>query len=296
MPQRDMTIQKFMSILDALPTLQHIELQGEGEPLLNPAFFDMVALARARGIDVSFISNGSLFTSRRIERLLDLDIRKIGISIDSAEPDVFRNIRGGSLAKVVRGVRQLLTRRSERNLVVPLVGLQVTLLRQTLNALPDIVALYKQLGLDGGLGLQPLQRMVSYTDTYDEAMQHELSLCDEQLHSFYDANASLLSEMRRENAARAQGFYAELFAGWRPEQAQCPWLERAAYFSVDGIYSPCCTIKNPRRHGLRTGLAGDSVPINETRAVLARKLREGCMPSACEGCTIASHVVERVHA
>src|SRR5437868_464777 len=50
MPQRDLTWDDFQTFLAAHPALRHVELQGEGEPLLHPLFFDMVAACRARGI------------------------------------------------------------------------------------------------------------------------------------------------------------------------------------------------------------------------------------------------------
>src|SRR6185437_16417552 len=43
----------FVRILDDLPMLTELHLQGLGEPMMHPRFFDMVAYAAARGIVVS---------------------------------------------------------------------------------------------------------------------------------------------------------------------------------------------------------------------------------------------------
>jgi MoaA/NifB/PqqE/SkfB family radical SAM enzyme len=46
----EMALERYTALLDQLPGLRELHLQGLGEPMLHPAFFDMVALAPgARG-------------------------------------------------------------------------------------------------------------------------------------------------------------------------------------------------------------------------------------------------------
>jgi wyosine [tRNA(Phe)-imidazoG37] synthetase (radical SAM superfamily) len=76
MDQSNLDFDTFVQSVEAFPELEHIEIQGEGEPLSHPQFFDMVRFARARGIKVSTITNGSLFTDVRIRALLDSDLQR----------------------------------------------------------------------------------------------------------------------------------------------------------------------------------------------------------------------------
>jgi MoaA/NifB/PqqE/SkfB family radical SAM enzyme len=289
MPQRDMSFEAFARILDSLPNLRHIEIQGEGEPMLHDRFLDMVALTRARGIEVSFICNGSLLEPRRVARILDLGVRKVAVSIDSATADVFREIRGGDLRKVVRGIETLLTARNERRLDRPLVGFQITLLRRTRNSLPDIIRLYRRLGLDGGFGLQPLQHMDTYLESYSETMKEQM-LGEDEIAQFYADHEVLLTEMRRERRKDLQGYYDELFDGWDPASGTCPWLEKAAYVTYEGHYTPCCTIKETLRYGFPTVEIFDRIGISKIRTSLAADLREGWIPRPCRGCAIANQI------
>jgi MoaA/NifB/PqqE/SkfB family radical SAM enzyme len=291
MPQTDLPWERFVAALDAFPDLEHIELQGEGEPLLHPRFFDMVALARSRGVRVSIITNGSLFTDEAIEKTLTLGIDKIAVSIESPDAERFQQIRGGKLDKVLRGVAALVSRRNARGLDKPVVGLSITVLRSTEHELPQILALYDRLGLDGGVTLQPLQAMEVYTRHYDEALRGEQ--LDERQADKVFARFFSDADVRRIQAARGEtrGFFDELMAGWKPAKGTCPWLERGLYLHNGGAVTACCMVKDTERHGFGS-LAADAVPSllaarNEMRAALAR--RE--VPAACAGCELARFAV-----
>src|SRR5262249_9580413 len=147
MPQSDIDFETFERTLQAFPSARHLDLQGEGEPLMHPRFFDMVDLARARGIRVSFVSNGSFFTPENVTRILRGGIEKISVSLESADAATFRAIRGGKLEKVIAGLEHLVGERNRRGLLRPVVGFSITLLRGTTDHLAGILELYRRLGL-----------------------------------------------------------------------------------------------------------------------------------------------------
>src|SRR3954469_7824889 len=51
-PPAFMEFEKFTRILDQFAGLEELQLQGLGEPMMHPRFFDMVEYAVARGIKV----------------------------------------------------------------------------------------------------------------------------------------------------------------------------------------------------------------------------------------------------
>src|SRR5215213_7341490 len=57
----------FTSLLDGFPDLKKIHLQGLGEPMMHPRFFDMVRYAAGKGIQVTTNTNGTLLTERRAD-------------------------------------------------------------------------------------------------------------------------------------------------------------------------------------------------------------------------------------
>src|SRR5438270_2094374 len=67
-PPAFMPFETFRSLFDQFDGLEELHLQGLGEPMMHPRFFDMVAYAAARGVRVSTNSNLTLLNARRAER------------------------------------------------------------------------------------------------------------------------------------------------------------------------------------------------------------------------------------
>ena len=253
MDQTDLEPDAFAKILDGLPELEHLELQGEGEPLMHPAFFEMARQARARGIEVSTITNGSMFRPERIEKLLDADLTSVLVSIESPDPSEFAAIRGGRLDKVIEGIRALLSARAARRLRRPAVGFAVTVLKSTEGRFPEVLDLYRRLGLDGGVVVQTLNPMEAYARGYSESMRAET----------YGGLARAVALRRLLRQAEKADldrrgeptlFWTKLFArGTRPG-AGCPWLRSALFIDRHGRVTTCPYVKDgdlprPRSHG-----------------------------------------------
>jgi MoaA/NifB/PqqE/SkfB family radical SAM enzyme len=287
MRQADLEWDTFECFLSSHPSLEYVELQGEGEPLLHPKFFDMVAACRARGIRVSLITNGSLLGEQAVERLVWQQVNSVHVSLESADPDEFQGIRGGKFAKVVDGLCLLVKRRRDLGAVWPKVGLCVTVLRRTLTAIAPIIALYKDLQLDGGISVQRLQTMLCYTEKYDQEMLAQI-VPTELWRSYMQRFREILQETGV-RVGEPSGYQA-LFADFDPHAGRCPWLERGAYLGSDGTVTGCCLMKNPSHALGRIGQdSPDSIAVR--RQMLARTLHRGEVPSPCIGCGIANMIV-----
>src|SRR5512134_3536072 len=57
-PELDLSWEAFQGIARAFPEVQHVHLQGWGEPLLHPRLFEMIALAKRAGCRVGLTTNG----------------------------------------------------------------------------------------------------------------------------------------------------------------------------------------------------------------------------------------------
>ena len=291
MPQEDLAWETFEASLATFPDLEHVELQGEGESLLHPRFADMCAALAARGVQVSLISNGSLWSAAHIDRALSLGVQKISISIESADPDTFRKLRGGKLDKVIRNLEALMAERNRRGLRAPVVGFSVTVLRSTLPTLRDIYALYDRLGLDGGVTLQPLQAMSSYTTTYRPELDGEgLTEAEgDRVIARFFSDAGL----RRIQAARPpeRGFYEQMMAAWKPGTGTCPYLDDGMYVHRNGKVTACCMIKDTERFALGTVGETPQSELVAGREALRKELASGTVPEPCSGCTLARFAV-----
>jgi MoaA/NifB/PqqE/SkfB family radical SAM enzyme len=294
MDQTDLEPGAFARVLDGLPELEHLELQGEGEPLMHPAFFEMARLARARGIEVSTISNGSLFSPARIEKLLDADLTSVLVSIESPDPSEFAAIRGGRLDKVIQGIGALLSARAARRLRRPAVGFAVTVLRSTEGRFPELLELYRRLGLDGGVIVQTLNPMQAYARSYSENLRAET----------YSRLGSALAVRRLlrlaeqadlDRRGEPTSFWTKLFARETPPGTGCPWLRSALYIDRRGRVTTCPYVKDGDLHGLgrieEVGLDGILAARRETE----RALEDGVIPTPCQGCAIADAVAHPLH-
>src|SRR3954466_4835266 len=67
-PPAFMSFETFQRILDEFPTLHELQLQGLGEPMMHPRFFDMIRYAVARGAKVGTNTNLTLLNDRRAEQ------------------------------------------------------------------------------------------------------------------------------------------------------------------------------------------------------------------------------------
>ena len=284
MRQGDLQWDDFEGFLAMNPSLEHVELQGEGEPLLHPRFFDMVSACRERGIRVSIITNGSLLSKDVVERLISAGIESIHVSLETTDPTDFKAIRGGKFEKVVSGLRLLMRQRRERGYDFPAVGFCVTVLRRTMDAIHEIVALYQELELDGGISVQQLQNQKFYTDRYSSDMRNEMIPTD------HWQNYSWVIEAAVRQARVRDGFlsyYGALFAEFDPTSRQCPWLKHGTFLNVDGAVTGCCFMKNPK-DSFGHPKSDTHERINARRHQLAEAIARGEVPTPCEGCGVAN--------
>jgi MoaA/NifB/PqqE/SkfB family radical SAM enzyme len=297
MDQSDQSWEDFEATMEMLPNIRHIEIQGEGEPLLHPRFFEMAAMARARGIKISTISNGSMFSEKRIGEILDTGISAIMVSIESADPSDFRAIRGGKLEIVEKGITNLLAARNGRGSETPTVGFAMTVLKRTRDQLNPIFELYERLGMDGGILCHLLSDMGAYARHYSDEMRGEVLNEMGQALVWARYAKNIRRPEYRESPIRH--FWNDLMAMAKDARAKtedvapfrtCPWLDHALYVNRKGMASACPNVKDTSRHGFGHVRSDGIGKIMEARAAMREKLHGGEIPFACEGCFIANSI------
>jgi radical SAM protein with 4Fe4S-binding SPASM domain len=77
-----------------------------GEPLMRADVFDIAAYASERGLRVAMSPNGTLITPDIVERMKDVGIKRVSVSIDGSSAPRHDAIRGvpGAFGEAVRGV------------------------------------------------------------------------------------------------------------------------------------------------------------------------------------------------
>ncbi|HEX7384650.1 MAG TPA: radical SAM protein [Burkholderiaceae bacterium] len=134
----ELSLERYVALLDQMPGLARLHLQGLGEPMLHPRFFEMVELAVARGIRVSANSNLTLLTERRAARCVASGLATLSVSLDGASAAVYEAIRRrASFAKVLRNLDRLVAAR-DASARTPALGIRLVmvLMRANLHELP----------------------------------------------------------------------------------------------------------------------------------------------------------------
>ncbi len=112
-------------IAESRGMVHDVYLHHRGEPLLNPALFEMIALAREAGIKTRFHTNGSLLDAAKAERLLDAGPDLVSFSFDGFVPEVYERIRVNARFEVTRdNILRLVARRRARGLKRPYVVIE----------------------------------------------------------------------------------------------------------------------------------------------------------------------------
>lgn len=289
MPQQDVSVEIVEIALRRMPQLEVIELQGEGEPLLHPDFFTMVKLAKEHKVTVFTITNGSLLNKKNISKILKSGISKLSVSMESADPKTFRELRGGSLDRVHRGLQNLMHARSIDH-SGPFIGLSVTVLKETLQDVPRIIDLYRSLALDGGISFQLLEGMDFYSQYYDERLTANLWSITEAS-SVYKELASIDGyDEVKQDSKQNPGFYSRLFAGWEPASRTCPWVEKGIFVGREGNLSACCLMKNTSKYSWGNIQVTSSAEILHHRENLRIQIKSGTPPKACQGCRVIATI------
>jgi sulfatase maturation enzyme AslB (radical SAM superfamily) len=98
-----------------------------GEPLINPAVFDLIEVASAAGLPYFGVSsNARLLTSERIERILDSRLTRFEISLDSIDPTRLQQLRRGARPeKTIAQARRYFERKYERGQRYPVTSVSI---------------------------------------------------------------------------------------------------------------------------------------------------------------------------
>lgn len=284
----------FCTLLDQFEGLKELHLQGLGEPMMHPQFFDMVRHAAARGIEVSTNSNMTVLSERRAAECVASGLRRVHASVDGASAPTYEFIRvRARFERVVRNIRRLAAAREAAGSTQPEIRLVAVVMRRNLDELPALVTLAHELG----------SRHVSVQRLCHDFSESSLPPQYRPMREFVEAQTLLNEEPARVKQmfeaarARADALGVELrlprlspkvHAPGTRGRERCDWPWRGAYLSYSGEAMPCCMVSTPDRVSLgnmaREGVA--SVWTGAAYAAFRRALDAGPPPEVCRGCSL----------
>lgn len=251
--QGAMCFHTFRSVVDELPELEKVTLQGLGEPLLAPDLFEMIEYAAGRGIRMGFNTNASLLTEARGERLVRAGLDWLHVSLDGATPETYESIREGSdFGRVERNVRALVQTMRRLEAGRPRLSLVFVAMRRNLDELPEVVRLADAWGV-GRLYVQNLSHAFDDTDPFGDYAEIRRFTEAEALWADAQPRMRAVFALARGEAER-RGVDLRLPRLEEPEPEPrppgtpgCHWPVESAYVTHEGRVQPCCMVMGADR-------------------------------------------------
>lgn len=140
---------EWKGIIDELVRIGVVTLTfSGGEPFIRKDLFELASYARSQGLITMVVTNLSLFKESHIEKIAE-SFDFFGISIDSTQPEVYKEIRGVDWLERIKGnVRTLMAGLTELKAEVQVCGM-VTISNRNAHEMHEILHLiFDDLGMD----------------------------------------------------------------------------------------------------------------------------------------------------
>jgi radical SAM protein with 4Fe4S-binding SPASM domain len=289
-----MAFELFQRIVDQFTTLEHLHLQGMGEPMLHPQFFAMVEYATARGIRTTTNTNLTVLSPRRASLCVASGLDVINVSIDAPTAESYARIRIGSrLERVARNFEFLKQAREAANSNRPAIRIVMVIMKRNLRELPELVRMAKRWGCSS-ISVQHLchgfherslpsqyRPMRDFVDA-ESLVAEDPQAVAEHFAAAADAAAGLDIELRLpriEVRAHPPG---------TPGRQRCDWPWRGAYVSYQGYSMPCCMISTPDRLtlGSMAERPAEEIWNSEAYDEFREQLSSDEPPEVCRSCAV----------
>lgn len=288
-PLAFMSLGNFRRIIDELPALKTLHLQGMGEPLMHPQFFDMVHYAAERGVRVTTNTNLTLLSARRARLCVESGLAELHASLDGATAATYEHIRvRAKFSRAKRHLENLIRLRAELNSQSPKVRLVMVLMRENLRELPAMVEMAHAIGVNS-LFVQHLCH-----DYGEESLPPRYlpmrAFVDEQ--TLLKENPSRVDEYFEAARERATSLGLDLRLPARGKRKQgaprCSWPWDGPYISYQGHAMPCCMVGTPDRANLGNVIERgvNSVWNDDAYRNFRAALASDTPPDVCRSCAV----------
>jgi radical SAM protein with 4Fe4S-binding SPASM domain len=277
----EMTTREVKNVLDQLADAGALFLTfSGGEIFLRQDLFELIDYARRLNFDVSLKTNALLIDQSRARKLREFDIRKIQISIYSANPAIHDAITKvpGSLERSLRAIQFLLAEGLQVKLACPL-------MKQNLAAFRDVQSLAEELGVPYMLDLTITPMMDGGDDVLrlrSSATELLQVLQDQNLNSRACTPPEAATEaVFATGSARSSGIESGAY-----DDIPCSAGHNSCYISPYGDVSPC--VQMPKPAGNLRKQRFDEIWYGSSEMNRVRAVRESQLP-LCSSCSIRNY-------
>jgi len=280
---RDMDMETFAAIWPLMRHSARVHLQGWGEPLLNPTFFEMVSLARRAGCAVSTTTCGLIMNDAVARKIVDCGMDIVAFSLTGTDAASSTARRGVAFDRVCEAVATLQSVRRARMGVHLEIHFAYLMLASGMEAVRGLPALMQRLGVHAAV--------VSTLDHIPEPSMRSEAFLPHESRKLTHA-AMLLSQTESETKRLGLDFHWSLPRSDSPGTRCRENITRSLFVAADGSVSPCVYLNLPIRQPVNQHRAFGNVrqedPLSIWESEGFRRFRDrlvkGDPDPACIGC------------
>jgi len=267
-----------------------VQLFGWNEPLMDKDIIEKIRSAAVAGAKVHFNTNATLLTEEIAEKLIDIPVTDLGVSIDGATKETYEYLRvGANFEQVKENVKRLTALKAKRGVRFPEMHLVFCALNRNLDEVAMMPALARELDVlrvdltDSIFFTREMAEEFGYAQAdflaaVEEARKAAEKLGVEILHVPYDSD-SYLELVADEPASPDDDVIG---------RRMCSEVYTTMIILANGNVVPCCfqfgrpvgNIKNQSIAAIWNG---------EGFRNLRRLIREGRPPPVCRTCPCLKH-------
>ena len=243
--------EEWIKIIDRIPKSAVVVISG-GEPFLSPVIYRLIEELDRRKIMASVTTNGTVFSEKQLEFLVDNKLTYLMFSVDGMR-DYHNNARGhkDAFQKIMNSIEVIEKIKKEKNSRFPILAFKVCILEDNYDEIPELLKLAEQKVSHVGFSLlvsNILQNGFVLIDSLVDPLLMEgntHSYPDECLENIksaieYIMNFSKTSEM--EIGITPKSYCKRILdprSNTRINKCALPWSEFSLYY--DGTVTPCIT-------------------------------------------------------
>ncbi len=230
--ERHLKFDEFKHIVGEFPKLRWLHLTGEGSSFTNPDYPRMLEYAKSKNICVYLVDSFDHIPQDAIEKLIDLKIEGVYISLDAATKQTYEKIRVGcDFDRVLKNIRRFIELKEKKKALLPEISFRYIIMKHNVHEIPaflDLVASFGPRKLLGEGG------RIDFVGNLEFPEVKELSI--------YELTDDILrAVVEKTRKYKFNTFLSHTEVKKNPSINQCIcWLE--PYITMGGNVIPCCNI------------------------------------------------------
>jgi radical SAM protein with 4Fe4S-binding SPASM domain len=146
----NLSVELNQKIIDQLQnSLIYINYYFQGEPYINPNFFDFIKYASERNIFCSTSTNGHFLNDNNCKKTIQSGLKQLIISIDGNDQESYEQYRKkGNYEEVIKGVKNIVKWKKKMKSEFPVLVLQFLVVKTNEHLVENMKSLSEELGLN----------------------------------------------------------------------------------------------------------------------------------------------------